>query len=182
MKITTAYELRAFILKLGWYIELVGYLASGINKLAPLMYIFLFVCWLADDFWLLNLLRNCSNPKEFWGRNYVLGVGVFIFLDAFGIFKINSFCPLWYIIRELLKSSFFCIKAVCSKLFVEKLQGFKVFQKWVIESQWVICYLFSLVKGAFALLINPLQDARHIIRESIHGHIVKIRTIVMLEI
>ena len=63
----------------------------------------------------------------------------FNFSRRFANFEISEFCNMRHIIRKLMKSTLFCIKAICWKLFVEKLLGFTVFQKWVIESKWAIC-------------------------------------------
>ena len=78
-------------------------------------------------------------PKRILGKGLCARGGSFNFSRRFANFEISEFCNMRHIIRKLLKSTLFCIKAICWKLFVEKLLGFKVFQKWVIESKWAIC-------------------------------------------
>ena len=81
------------------------------------------------------ILQNyCSNPKEFWGWDFVLAL-LFFFFSVFVDFLNCVFWHLWYIIRKLLKSSFICTEASFSGLFVWKIWGFKVFQNSPIKDR-----------------------------------------------
>ena len=83
---------------------------------------------------LISFLYNCSNPKEFWGWDFVLAL-LFFFFSVFVDFLNCVFWHLWYIIRKLLKSSFICTEASFSGLFVWKIWGFKVFQNSPIKDR-----------------------------------------------
>ena len=89
----------------------------------------------------MGLRSLLFQPKRILGKGLYARGGSFFFNFSrrFANFEISEFCNMRHIIRKLMKSTLFCIKAICWKLFVEKLLGFTVFQKWVIESKWAIC-------------------------------------------
>ena len=68
------------------------------------------------------------------------------FLEMLCHFWDKQLLPLLNHHWTLLISGFICVKDICSKLFVEKLQGFKIFQKCAIESRYG---QFSMFLGMF---------------------------------